>query len=63
MTGEESIAEAVIRILKNIYLAAPGLSRDKWDPVSRPGMKPRLSASGVGRLSHWTTREVPVIGI
>ena len=32
-----------------------------WDLVSWPGLEPRPPALGVQSLSHWTTREVPVL--
>ena len=32
-----------------------------WDLILRPGIEPRLPALGVWSLSHWTTREVPVL--
>ena len=35
------------------------LSCDMWDIVPWPGIK--LPALGVGSLSHWTTREVPLL--
>ena len=50
--------------LKNylfIYLAALGLSRDMWDLVPQPGIKPRPPALGGRHLSHWTIREVPFL--
>ena len=34
------------------------LSCGMWDPVSWPGIEPRLLAFGVRSLIHWTTREV-----
>ena len=32
-----------------------------WDLVSWPGLESRPPALGVQSLSHWTTREVPVV--
>ena len=32
-----------------------------WDIVPRPGIEPGPPALGVRSLTHWTTREVPVI--
>ena len=46
------------KIFTFIYLAAPGLSCNKWDLVSWPETKPRPPALGAWSLSHWTTREV-----
>ena len=37
------------------------LSRGAWDLVPLPGIEPRLSSLGVQSLSHWTTREVPLL--
>ena len=31
-----------------------------WNLVPRPGIEPRPPELGVQRLTHWTTREVPV---
>ena len=42
----------------NIYLAVPGLSCSKWDPVPRPGTKPRPPALGARSPSPWATRGV-----
>ena len=44
-----------------IYLAVPGLSYGMWDLVPWPGIKPRPYALGAWSLSHWTSKEVPVI--
>ena len=32
-----------------------------WDPVPRAGIESRPPALGAWSLSHWTTREVPVL--
>ena len=32
-----------------------------WDPFPRPGVELRPPALGAWRLSHWTTREVPIM--
>ena len=37
------------------------LSRSMWNLVPWPGIKLKLSALGTWSLSHWTTREVPII--
>ena len=37
------------------------LSCSMWDLVPRPRIKPRPPALGAWSLSHWTTREVPII--
>ena len=34
-----------------------------WDLVPWPGIKLRSSALGAWQLSHWTTREVPDLGL
>ena len=51
-----------------ISLAPPGLSCimqtlccDTWDLVAWPGIEPRPPALGAWTLSHWTTREVPIV--
>ena len=40
----------------------PTLSYSMWDLIPPPGIEPGPPALGVGSLSHWTTREVPVSG-
>ena len=55
----------------SIFVAARGifscgmqtLSCGMWDQVPWPGVKPRLPALGMWSLSHWTTREVPRMGV
>ena len=42
------------------YLATLGLSCSMWDLVPWVGIEPGPPALGAQRLSHWTTREVPV---
>ena len=44
-----------------IYLAVLRLSCGIWDLVPWPGIKPGCPTLGVWSLSHWTTREVPVL--
>ena len=44
-----------------MYLAVPGLSCSMWNLVPWPAIKPRPSALGARSLSHWTSREVPVL--
>ena len=46
-------------------VAACGLlvATSMWDLVPRPGIEPRPPALGVWSLTHWTTREVPLIDI
>ena len=52
-----------------IFVAACGifsygmqtLSCGIWNQVSLPGIEARPSAMGVQSLSHWTTREVPIM--
>ena len=39
------------------------LSCSLWDLVPWLGIKPRLPALGMWSLSHWTTREVPRMGV
>ena len=41
----------------------PTLSYSMWDLIPPPGIEPGPPALGVGSLSHWTTREVPVLEI
>ena len=41
----------------------PTLSYSMWDLILPPGIEPGPPALGVGSLSHWTTREVPVLEI
>ena len=43
-------------------LAAPDLSCSMWDLVPQPGIKPGPPALGAWSLTHWTTREVPLLG-
>ena len=45
--------------LKNIYLAALGLSYSMQDLVPWPGIKPRAPEVCAQSLSCWATREVP----
>ena len=33
-----------------------------WDLVPGPGIEPRPPALGARSLTHWTMREVPIIG-
>ena len=42
-------------------LAALGLSCCMWDLAPCPGIEPRPPALGGQSLSHWTTREVPLL--
>ena len=51
--------ELIFFFLKNIYLAAPGLSCSMWDLVPRPGMELEPPALRERSLSQWLTREVP----
>ena len=44
-----------------MYLAVLALSCGMWDLVPWPGIEPRPLAVGVRSLSHWTTREDPII--
>ena len=51
-----------------IYLAVPGLSRGIWDLYLRSGGSSSLTRdqtqapyTGLKSLSHWTTREIPVL--
>ena len=53
-------------LLKNIYLAASGLSCGPqdlsfgvWDLAPQSGIEPRSPALGTQSLNHWTNREVP----
>ena len=46
-------------ILKNIYMAMPGLNCGMWDIVPPPGIESTPLALGAQGLSHWTTREAP----
>ena len=50
-----------IYLLTYFYLFTPGLSWVMWDLVPRPGIKPQPPALGIWSLSHWTTREVPIV--
>ena len=45
-----------------IYLAVLGLSCSiwEWDLVPQAGVKPGPPVLGLCRLSHWTTKKVPV---
>ena len=43
------------------YLAALGLSCSMWDLVPWPGNEPGPPALGAQRLSHRTTREIPLM--
>ena len=38
-----------------------GLSCGVWNLVPRPGIEPWPTALGMQSLSHWTTREVPIL--
>ena len=44
-----------------IWLCWVILSCGMWDLVPRPGIKPRPPALGTWNLSHWTTRQVPLV--
>ena len=44
-----------------IYLAMLSLSCGMWDLVLSPRIELRSSAFGVLNLSHWSTREVPIM--
>ena len=44
-----------------IYLAALGLGCSMWDLVPWPGNEPGSPELGAHSLSHWTTREVPLL--
>ena len=43
------------------YLAALDLSCSMWDLIPWPGIKPRPPTLGASGISHWTTREVPLL--
>ena len=48
--------------LHQVLVAACGIiSCSMWDLVPWPGIEPRPPALGTWSLSHWTTREVPVV--
>ena len=47
--------DGLLLLLFNIYLAVPGLSCSKQDPVPRSGTKPRAPALGARSRSHWAT--------
>ena len=44
-----------------IYLAVLGLSCGMWDLVPPPGIKLRPPALGMRSLSHWITRDIPLL--
>ena len=47
--------------LKNTNKCLHSISCLTWDLVQQPRLEPRLSALGAWSLSHWPTREVPVL--
>ena len=51
----------VFCFFKILYLAMLGLSCSMWGLIPWPGIKPGPPALGVWSLSHWTTREVPIL--
>ena len=53
----------VLVAARGIFIAAHRLlvAACMWDLVPRPGMEPRPPALGAQSLTHWTTREDPVV--
>ena len=53
---------SVVRSLSNVYLfGCIGLSCSMWRLAPWPGIKPKRPALGARRLSHRTTKEVPLL--